>query len=116
MHKNPGATLVPRLFVLNARWPCPPAQLLSTRGYSVTPGAAYIIRAGVADADDPNIDSALLLKAGSLVLTLPPSVQAGGPYSAVRRRGGGRQAFPRGGGFKRRQSHAAAPRPQALTA
>ncbi|KIZ01539.1 hypothetical protein MNEG_6418 [Monoraphidium neglectum] len=57
-------------------------QLLPSSGYPVQAGGAYTLRIGVADAGDPNVDSAILLKTGSLVLTPPPVVDAGGPYNS----------------------------------
>jgi hypothetical protein len=62
---------------------CVHLQLLPTQGYPVVPGTTYVIRVGVADVGDADVDTAVLLKAGSLVLTAPPAVDAGGPYSAV---------------------------------
>lgn len=75
-------------------------QLLPTEGFPVSPGAAYTLRVGVADAGDPNVDTALLLRPGSLVLTAPPKAAARGPYAAVRRGPGGGEEL--GGAAPRR--------------
>lgn len=68
---------------------------MPTQGFAVQPGTVYTIRIGVADAGDANVDTALFLRAGSLALTAPPTVSAGGPYTAVRRGGVGPRRRPR---------------------
>jgi hypothetical protein len=64
--------------------PPPELQVLPTKGFPVAPGSSYTVRAVVADAGDADVDSLLMLVAGSLQLVQPPTAAAGGPYKAVR--------------------------------
>jgi hypothetical protein len=67
--------------------------VLPTKGFPVAPGSSYAVRAVVADAGDANVDSLLMLVAGSLQLVQPPTAAAGGRYKAV-----GARASPAEGG------------------
>jgi hypothetical protein len=58
-------------------------QVLPTQGFPVSPGNSYDVRAVVTDAGDPQMDSFLLLVAGSMRLVEAPTADAGGPYSGV---------------------------------